>query len=191
METAPAILSHDADVDMPYLLNACPHLEAIYHETLRFTNSATSIRSVTAPTVIGSTKLPLHVGTKVLSPFRQLHFDETVFGDDACEFKFDRFLRPENAKLANRKSYRPFGGGSTYCPGRFVAKQEVFMFVAVALARFDICTVSTVNEHANGLKNGRGEEEVQTFPRLDLRKPSLGVMGPVGEDDLILQVTPR
>lgn len=141
--------------------------------------------------MIGSSKHLLNVGTKVLSPFRQLHFDENVFGDDVHEFRFDRFLGIENEGLAKGKSYRPFGGGSTYCPGRFVAKQEVFMFVAAVLARFDISTVATTTEHTRWLNNGKEKEERQAFPRLDHRKPSLGVMGPVGGDDLLLHVTPR
>lgn len=193
-ETAPATISQDTDVDMPYLLTACPHLEALYLETLRFTSSAASIRSVTAPTMMGNSKV-LHMGTHVLGPFRQLHFDETVFGDDAQEFKFDRFLGAENAGLAKGKSYRPFGGGSTYCPGRFMAKQEVFVFVVAVLARFDISMATTATEHAKALKKERGKERRkeygQAFPRLDLGKPFGGVLGPVDGDDLLLHLTPR
>lgn len=120
----------------------------------------------------------------MLSPFRQLHFDATVFGDDAQEFKFDRFLGTENAGLVKGKSFRPFGGGPTYCPGRFVAKQEVFMFVATVLARFNL---STTTQHTTGSK----KEEGQAFPRLDRKKPSLGVMGPVAKNDFLVHVTPR
>lgn len=110
---------------------------------------------------------------------------------DAQEFKFDRFLGAENAGLVKGKSYGPFGGGSTYCPGRFVAEQEVFMFVATVLASFDISTVATAIEDNKGLKKGRGVKEGQAFPRLDYKKPSLGVMGPAAGNDLHLQVTPR
>ncbi|MCJ1471274.1 hypothetical protein MMC07_009922, partial [Pseudocyphellaria aurata] len=193
-ETAPAILSQDTDVDMPYLLNRCPHLEALYHEVLRYASSGASLRSVIAPTVVGNSKV-LPVGTKVLGSYQQLHYDESVFGDDTQEFKVDRFLRPENAGLTKGKSFRPFGGGPTYCPGRFVAKQEVFVFVAAVLARFDISMATTAPEHANGPKKGggeeRGTESGQTFPRIDRAMPFGGVMPPIEGDDMILHLTPR
>ncbi|MCJ1268396.1 hypothetical protein MMC22_008284 [Lobaria immixta] len=93
---------------------------------------------------------------------------------DAQEFKLIRFLGVANAGLAKGKSYRPFGGGSTYCPGRFGAKQEVFMFVATVLARFDISTVATAIKDTKGLEKGRGVKEGQAFPRLDHKsRPSV------------------
>ena len=127
----------------------------------------------------------------MLSPFRQLHFYENVFGKDAQEFKFKRFMGAENAGLTKGKNYRPFGGGTTYCPGKFVAKQEVFMFVAVVLARFDIATITTAPGNIDKLKIDGGDKKRQVFPRLDHMKPSLGVMGPVAGDDLLLHVTPH
>ena len=160
---------------MPYLLSSCPHLDSVFHEVLRLTNSAASIRTVESLTIInGKTLRP---GTKVLSPFRQLHFDEKVFGDDAQHFDADRFLK--NKDLARSKSYRPFGGGTTYSPGRFVARQEVYMFVAVISRRFDIELAPK--------KGGLG----QVFPALDRKKPSLGVMGPVSGDDVLVTVRPQ
>jgi cytochrome P450 len=172
-ETSSALVQND--VDMPSLLSSCPHLDSVFNEVLRLTNSAASIRTVESPTILsGKTLRP---GTKVLSAFRQLHFDEEVFGDNALHFDADRFLK--NKDLARSKSYRPFGGGTTYCPGRFVARQEVYMFVAVVLRRFDIGLAP---------KNGGGE---QVFPVLDRKKPSLGVMGPVNGDDVLVSVRPR
>lgn len=166
-ETAPAIRSSN-DVDMAYLTTHCPHLTATYHEVLRLTSSAASVRTAEAPTVIGR-KL-LRKGTKLMSPFRQLHFDERIFGPDAQRFVPERFLRDEG--LVRSKGFRPFGGGTTHCPGRFVAKQEVFMFVVVVLHRFEV-----------RLAGG-----TQTFPSLERKKPSLGVMDPVDGDDVLVEV---
>ena len=111
-----------------------------------------------------------------MSPFRQFHFDPAIYGDDVEKFVPERFMRDE--VLVKGKGYRPFGGGTTYCPGRFVAKQEVFCFVATVLQRFDVKLAS------QGVIKG-GE---QAFPRLDRKKPSLGVMDPVKGDDVILRV---
>ena len=105
-----------------------------------------------------------------MSPFRQLHFDEGIFGADAQRFVPERFIRDEG--LVRSKGFRPFGGGTTHCPGRFVAKQEVFMFVAVVLHRFEV-------------RLAPGE---QAFPVLERKKPSLGVMDPVEGDDVVVEV---
>ena len=166
-ETAPAMRS-DGRVDMPYLVAHCPHLTATYHEALRLNSSAASVRTASSPTVIGG-KL-LRRGTKLMSPFRQLHFDEGIFGADAQRFVPERFIRDEG--LVRSKGFRPFGGGTTHCPGRFVAKQEVFMFVAVVLHRFEV-------------RLAPGE---QAFPVLERKKPSLGVMDPVEGDDVVVEV---
>ncbi|KAL8791891.1 MAG: hypothetical protein Q9195_005467, partial [Heterodermia aff. obscurata] len=153
-ETAPAISSSGTEINMPYLTTNCPHLTATYHETLRLTSSAASVRTALAPTPIGSKLLP--AGTKLMSPFRQLHFDETVFGPEVQRFVPERWIRDEG--LGRSKAFRPFGGGTTHCPGRFVAKQEVFMFVVVVLHRFEV-----------RLKGG---EEGQGFPGVEREKPS-------------------
>lgn len=39
---------------------------------------------------------------------------------------------------ASRPSYKPYGGGKAYCPGRFFAPQEIFGFVALLVHLFDI-----------------------------------------------------
>lgn len=168
-ETAPAI--QPSAINMPFLLSSCPHLDSLYNEVLRLTNSAASIRTVESPTIIGGKTL--RPGTKVLSPFRQMHFDEDVFGEDALKFNADRFFTNEG--LARSKSYRPFGGGTKHCPGRFVARQEVYMFVVVVLHRFEI-----------GLAAGG-----QVFPRLETKKPNFGVMGPVDGSDCFVSVKLR
>ena len=152
---------------MSYLTAKCPLLTATYHEVLRLTSSAASVRTVETPTVIGGKHL--RKGTKLMSPFRQLHFDERIFGADAQRFVPERFIRDEG--LVRSKGFRPFGGGTTHCPGRFVAKQEVFLFVVVLLHRFEVRLA--------------GE---QAFPVLERKKPSLGVMDPVMGDDVVVEV---
>ena len=115
------------------------------------------------PALIGE-KL-LKPGNKVISPFRQIHFDTAVFGNNVDNFDPDRFLRKTD--LANHPSFKPFGGGMTVCPNRFVARQEVYIFVALMLHRFE-----------SGLTNGD-----QPMPRFELHEPTTGVASPrVGDD---------
>lgn len=70
-----------------------------------------------------------------MCPIRQLRSDETVYGEDFDKFNPDRFFR--DAELSRHPRYKPFGGGATMCPGRFVARQEVYVFVTLFLHRFE------------------------------------------------------
>ena len=65
------------------------------------------------------------------------------------------------------------------CPGRFIARQEVYTFVSLALQRFDIALAPAEISRE------------QVFPRLERKKPSLGVMGAVKGHDVLLTVKPR
>lgn len=169
MEETNSAISTSGDVNMSRLLEHCPCLNSVYDEALRVTNSSSSVRHVLADTVIGGCKL--RKGNNIIIPYRQLHFNEAVFGPTAGVFDPERFLK--NKALARSPSYRPFGGGSTYCPGRFIAKQEVVAFVALVLHRYDI-------KLAEGVDKG--------FPALEEMKPCLGVMGPREGEDVFLQV---
>jgi hypothetical protein len=72
-------------------------------------------------------------------------------------------------------SYRPWGGGSTICPGRFFAKKAVFIFVAALLARYDV-----------GL-----EKQQSPFPVADVSKPTPGVAHIEGAEDVGLVLRRR
>jgi len=170
-ETRPALVG--GEVDLPFLLQRSPRLNAVFDEVMRLTNSSSSIRRATSDVRIG--RFQLHPGPNVLIPYRQLHFNEKVFGDDAQVFNPWRFL--ENRSLNRSSSYRPFGGGTTYCPGRFIARQEVLAFIAIA-----------INRHIITLAEAKGDE---CFPALEEKKPCLGVMGPVNGDDIIIKITKK
>lgn len=157
-------------VDIEQLLQ-CPLLGAAFEETLRLTTAASSARTVLAPTQIG--QKTLRPNTKLLMPYRQLHFDETAFGPQIQNFNPQRFI--ENPGLSRSQNFKPFGGGVTYCSGRFIARREVIAFVALVLHRYHL-----------ELKDAN-----QSFPRQDENKPTLGVIGPVKGDDVVLVIKPR
>lgn len=156
-ETSPAY--KDGEIDVGYLMTRCPRLYSTYQETLRVTNGALSARKIIAPTKIGE-KI-LDVGGTIIIPFRHLHYNKKVFGTQPAHFDPNRFLKDKS--LNNSGSFRPFGGGINYCPGRFLAKQEMLAFVGLALHRFDI----TLSRKGS-----------QNFPELDITTPALGVNGP-------------
>ncbi|KAL9020275.1 MAG: hypothetical protein Q9185_002455 [Variospora sp. 1 TL-2023] len=151
-----------------YLLQDCTILNAVWDETVRMSAFSASVRHVLKDTVIGG-KL-LRKGSRLMIPYRQMHFDESIFGADAQVFNSDRFL--EDKTLKRGSSWRPFGGGTTQCPGRFAAKQVVLSFVAMLLKRFDVQIDGS-----------------QPFPEGQLGKPVLGIMASKGE--LRVRISPR
>ena len=115
-ETATAIRI-DGGIDVAHLHSCCAHLESLFNEVLRFASASSS-----APSVIGGKRFP--TGARLIFPFSQLHCKEAVYGDDTANFNPDRFMRDKS--LACGSSYRLFGGGTSYYPGRFIARQEVY-----------------------------------------------------------------
>ncbi|KAL8720936.1 MAG: hypothetical protein Q9181_007815 [Wetmoreana brouardii] len=108
-------------------LENCPRLVAVHHEVLHLHTASASVRSVAAPTNLGD--VVLAPGAKVLLPYRQLHFEASVFGPNVDAFEAERFLAKSD--LSKSPSFRPFGGGTTYCPGRHVARRELLTFAAL------------------------------------------------------------
>lgn len=154
------------------LLQTCPLLNASFNETLRLVTAASSARTVLSPTVIGGKGL--QKGAKLLLPYRHLHFQESVFGPlSVDEFHPERFLDKED--LDKSVNFKPFGGGVTYCSGRFLARREVLAFVALVISKYDIEIVRK-----------RGEK--RSIPQQDQQKPTLGVVDPLKGDDLVVRV---
>ncbi|KZF26779.1 cytochrome P450 [Xylona heveae TC161] len=168
-----ASFDSQGSLDLAYLQNKTPYLNALYLESLRLTNSSASARFIKEDTQVGG--FTLRAGNKLLIPYRQLHLNAGIFGEDANEFDLNRFLK--NPKLSHNPSFRPYGGGQTMCPGRFMAKQEVFAMMAMLANRYDIEVKSA--------------SPSQKFPRLDELKPGIGIMGPVEGEDLILRLRRR
>jgi cholesterol 7alpha-monooxygenase len=162
-------------LDIKYLVANCPNLDSAFHESLRLNGGAMVSRSVLRKTTIGGRVL--QPGNGILMPSRQLHTNEAVWGvGSARTFDASRFL--QNKSLGRHSSFRPFGGGSTYCPGRVLAKEEVYGFIAILLHRFDL-----------KLAPEKGERGVKPpFPLLDVTTPGLGITGPVKSMDVIVDM---
>ncbi len=173
-EISPAVSEATAGLELR--LERLPQLEAVYHEVLRLHSSASTVRTVLSDTELRDKILPK--GTNILIPYRQLHLDDKVFGENAKEFDAERFLKIKN--LSQSPSFKPFGAGSTYCPGRFLARREILTFVALAISRFDI---SVSDPKAGG--------SCPMFPRVDKKKFGLGVMNAVKGDDITVNLKAR
>ena len=159
-------------LDIKFLCANSPILDDTFHECLRLKAGAMMGRKVEAPTRIGNKWLK--PGASILIPSRQLHFNEHVWGANAKGFDAKRFS--EHKGLLKHSSYRPFGGGVSLCPGRKIAKEQVFALIAILFHRFDV-TLS---------------QEMRTeFPRLDVSTPALGITGPAKGMDVFLDVSNR
>jgi len=146
----------------------CASLAAVYHETLRLTASSVSVRTVVGPASIDD--LILEKGARVVIPYRQMLLDPQVFGADAQTFNHERFL--QNPTLVKSPSFKPFGGGTTLCPGRVLAQREVLTFVALAVGKFGL---------ALGIGSDKSHRQV---PELETKNPCIGIMGPVAGQDI-------
>ena len=160
-----------------------PYTNAIFYECLRITNSSSSARHVIKDTVIGGHVI--RAGMRVLVPYRQIHYDDAVYPETET-FRPSRFLlrlEPTGTVILNEGltqyngSYRPFGGGRWLCPGRHIAKIEIFMAMAYLLCRFDI--------------EASPEQEFTKLPQMDETMPGIGIVAPVKGTDLRLRVRER
>lgn len=107
-EVRPIVLEGTENLEQR--LEQCPHLEAVFHETCRFIGSSTTMRTVNQPLQLGGKMF--QPGYQILIPYRQLHTDEQVYGDNVRQFDHHRFLH--NKDLSRSPSFKPFGGGTTY-----------------------------------------------------------------------------
>ena len=171
-EVAPAFEENGpkAQPDLQVLLTQCPKLNAAFYETMRIHGGASTFRRVVQDTVVAGYEFK--AGCDVMMPYRQLHLNEDYWGPNPERFDIQKFV--DDPKLAMAKTYKPFGGGATYCPGRFLAQHTALSFMATILTRFDIQVVG-------GLQS-------QKFPEMDDKKPTLGIISPVPGDDVEISV---
>ncbi|KKY27898.1 putative cytochrome p450 [Diplodia seriata] len=153
------------------LASECPVLTSVYHEALRLSTSSIAVRNVEQATIVGGKVLQR--GSRLIIPLRQILTDEDVFGARAQSFDGLRFLR--QPQLLKSPSYRPFGGGVTYCPGRFLAKNEVLTCVALAIGRFDMRVA---------------EGDAARIPEVEGKVPCIGIMKPVDGQDVMVELRP-
>ncbi|WQF87990.1 Putative cytochrome P450 [Colletotrichum destructivum] len=168
-EMLPAVQRHDQqiEIDIHYLLNECHLLGSVYEETLRLCSDPTGIRQVVQETKIG--RKTVYPGHKLLMPYRQMHLDDMAFGASTGQFMATRFLN--NKLLSKAENFRPFGGGNGHCPGRFLARREVYMLAALLLFRFEV-DLSPGSE----------------MPVIDEKAPTGGILRPVAGHDVLLDI---
>lgn len=112
----------------------CPLLVSTFNEVLRYVGASTSTLVVHEDIYIDDQYL-LTKGALVQITATAVHSDPDVWGPDAADFDPERFLK--HSKV-HPSAFRTFGGGSTLCPGRHLASDEILLFTAIFLHTFDV-----------------------------------------------------
>jgi cytochrome P450 len=127
-------IASDGTCDIDSLVTSCPNLDAVWNETLRLYIASTAVRKASANCIIGG-KI-IHKDDQIFGPARNWQLDAQYFGENAHHFDAGRWIR--NKALSRSKGFTPFGGGQTYCPGRYFAQRETYSFIASLLQRYDL-----------------------------------------------------
>lgn len=170
-EFAPAFVTEQSLPNVGFLTKECPLLDATFRETLRLATAPSSMRLVEEEMEVGG--YTFYKGDRVLLPSMHLHRAKHFWGEDADSFRPERIIElSEKFDLVGSGYFRPFGGGTSYCPGRIFSRGEIMAFVALTLHRYDL-------------------ELLGPAPVPNTGPPTLGVLDPPMPCDLKLRLTRR
>ncbi|GLI04520.1 bifunctional cytochrome P450/NADPH--P450 reductase 1 [Paenibacillus tyrfis] len=111
------------------------YIRMILNESLRLWPTAPQFSLFAKEdTVIGG-KYPIKKGEAVSIVLPKLHRDKGVWGDDAEQFRPERFEDP--AKVPNH-AYKPFGNGQRACIGMQFALHEATLVLGMILQQFQL-----------------------------------------------------
>ena len=102
----------------------------------------TSVRQVMQDTMLNGRWL-LKKDAMVHMSNYMIHRDVSLWGPDADVFNPRRFMKDGSSnatstKRTNPVAFRAFGGGTTLCPGRHFATNEVLAFATMFIAQYDL-----------------------------------------------------
>ncbi|CAA88610.1 Putative cytochrome P450 CYP13A1 [Caenorhabditis elegans] len=117
-------------------LSKLKYMECVFKEALRlyplgaFANSRRCMRN----TKLGNMKV--EVGTMIQVDTWTLHTDPNIWGDDAEDFKPERWQTPNSDQIYQKSGYIPFGLGPRQCIGMRLAYMEEKILLVHILRKF-------------------------------------------------------
>ncbi|KAK1655081.1 cytochrome P450 [Colletotrichum phormii] len=158
-------------------LVSMPLMQSVYTECMRLHVSIALSREVIETTTLHGFRLKK--GSMIQAPTHLVHLDENIWsqgGHPAAEFWAERHVKhvkkvEENTGrftterqfvLAGKSNeFIPFGGGPSMCPGRFFAKQEILLTIAILVTKFDMEFVEWTN--LDGSKSDRSPVDDERY----------------------------
>lgn len=145
-----------------------PYLEACIKETLRlYPILIRNSRLCTSDAVVKGMKIK--AGTTVVIPVYAMHRNKDFYGEDADEFRPERFLDDEADgadRLDQQLTYHPFGAGPRICIGMRFAMSEMKVTMAKLLANFRLLEEPGVT---SPIKFKPGNIATLSFDEIDVR----------------------
>ncbi|CAK7265075.1 hypothetical protein SEPCBS57363_001399 [Sporothrix epigloea] len=122
------------------MVNKLKFVPAVLRETLRVhsTIPAIGMTALKDETLAGG-KYAVRAGEAITLLLAKAHLDPAVWGDDAREFRPERMLDDNFARITKEhpNCWKPFGNGSRACIGRPFAWQEALLTMAMLLQNFN------------------------------------------------------
>ncbi|XP_007894899.1 cytochrome P450 7A1 [Callorhinchus milii] len=141
------------DINSPIIftreqLDSMTNMGSLINEVLRLSSASMMIRVATEDlllTLDSGRKVAIRKGDQIALYPQLLHLDPEIY-EDPHEFKYNRFL-DENGKdkttfYKNGRKLKyylmPFGSGTSICPGRHFAINEIKQFLSLMLCYYDM-----------------------------------------------------
>ncbi|XP_020322485.1 cytochrome P450 7B1 isoform X1 [Oncorhynchus kisutch] len=128
-------------------LDSLLYLESAINESLRLSSASMNIRVAQEDFSLrleGERSIGVRKGDIISLYPQSMHMDPEIYENPEM-YKFDRYVEDGKEKTdfykdgQKLKYYRmPFGSGSTKCPGRYFAVNEIKQFLSLLLLRFDM-----------------------------------------------------